>query len=225
MRAATVTASLALSGAASLAHAGVIHHAELTNGLTGVVLTDDAVDVAVTASPRAFRAKTVNGVTAVGVEGGNVTGEIDSNEIMAFAFDEPVYITSLAIAHLFTDGQFGDHPAEVALISTDVGSFTIEATHSTSGSWTGAGSLANLSTATNAGAGYWMASTESLKTPGIFGAPVTSLALQSGNPGTHAHYADYGFVQLTFARVPAPATIPALALAAGLASRRRRSGA
>ena len=129
----------------------------------------------------------------------------------------------LHIRFLYTDGNFGDVIDEIAKFVTNVGTYTLTATSATVGTWTGpAGDVTNVSIATEAGGASWR-----IEAPGtgIFGAPITSLSLQSGFPSTSSKKADFSFQCLDFSRnVPTPGAL-ALVGAAGLltVSRRRRT--
>ena len=212
----------AIAAAAGSAHAGLIDHTDLTAGTSHVDLLIDGVDIDVDASPRPFKPKTVNGDTAVGIAGGAVDAEIDNDEYILFTFSQPVLVSELSVAHLFTDGNFGDIVDETALITTDAGSFTLVADTATTGIWSGLGSLTNVSPGTESGSGYWM--TQTVQGSSIFGAPITFIRLESDQPSSQAKYGDFGFVDLAFTPVlPSPATLPAFALAATLVRRRRSS--
>lgn len=220
--AATLTA---LSGAAS---AATITHADLPNGSNLVNLNLDGVGVAISAPVRTFKSKTVNGTTATGIAGGAVDGEIDGrDEAIVFTFTEPVAIDTLSVAFLYTDGNFGDVGDEVAKFVTSLGDFTLTATTGTVGTWNGpSGAVTNVSIATQAGGGEWLIEATIRNLQGIFGGPITSMELRSGEPGAQGKYSDFSFVSTSFVReVPAPGSI-ALVGAAGLLTftRRRRAG-
>jgi hypothetical protein len=217
---ATTAALLSVAACTAVASANLspftVDQSELTIGQQQVSL-DKGMDVDVGASHRNFRAKTVNGVTGVGIRGGAVSGEIDGTESITFTFDTAVNVTELQISFLYDNGQFGDSPAEAALIATNVGENVLQVTGPTSASWTGAGTVTNASVATEAGGGHWI-----LAGNDIFGGAITSLTLSSGNPGHAGRFGDYAFVSLNAVPVPAPAGV---GLAAGLglvATRRRR---
>lgn len=215
-----MTAALALAAASSASLADVsfsINQNELTNGAAFNDLEKNGMGVMIESVSNDFKRKTVNGVSAVGVLGGNVSGEIDSSESILFTFDQGVTISDLQISFLYNAGEFGDDPAEQALISTNLGDFVLGVTGPTTADWSGAGAVANLSVATEAGAGHW-----SIFGDDIFGGAITSLRLSSNNPGANASFGDFSFVSLSASPVPAPGAIGALAISClGLARRRR----
>jgi hypothetical protein len=207
---------------AAPAMAGMIDQSSLPNGANMAMLMDDGVNIAVSSTGGNFKKKTVNGIQATGISGGAVDGEIDNEEMMHFEFDQAVTITSISIAHLFTDGEFNDNGNEIAafLVAETMGGmdvvFQLEATTDTTGTWSGLGSVTNDSIATEAGGGAWTVSGAD-----IFGQQVVSLKLVSGNAGTQARFGDYGFRSLSF--IPTPATAGLFAAAGMCAMRRRRA--
>lgn len=209
-------AGLMLATAAS-ANADVISYTDMAPGFTSQAFPIGDFMVDVTASPGGTQLKTVNGVTAMGVAGGNVNGEIDGSEFMVIAFDAPVIVTSLEIAFLYDNNQFGDHPAEIARVVTDISDDLLSVTGHTSADWTGAGSVVNLSPANEQGGGSWRISGDD-----IFAGPVTYFMLRSGNAGDRAKYADFSFVSASFRAVPTPGSIAMLGAGTLLIARRRR---
>ncbi|GJM18233.1 MAG: hypothetical protein DHS20C14_04460 [Phycisphaeraceae bacterium] len=201
---------------ASSANAGVISQADLAE-VSNQVIDVDGVSTTVSSTPKRLQRKTVNGVTGMGIKGGNVNGEIDKYESMNFSFDAPVVVDGLTIAFLYDDGQFGDQPAEIARVVVDGDAYTLSVTGPTTAVWAGLGLVENISIATEAGGGAWRVSGDD-----IFGGAISSLTLESGNPGRKAKYADFSFVSLSTA-VPAPGTAAMLGLGGLVAVRRRRS--
>jgi hypothetical protein len=198
------------------AHAGLLNNITLTEGASEINLSIDDIDISVTAMGGPLKNKTVWGVTGTGIAGGAVPGEIDGEQCLLFTFSQPVYITSLSIAHLFTAGNYNDQWNEVARFITDAGTFELEAAGATSANWNGYGIVANDSPAIEGHSGAW-----TISGTNILGGPITSLMLISGNPGPLARYADFGFLQLTFLPLPAPGAIALLVIAALTAGRRR----
>ncbi|MEM8835130.1 MAG: hypothetical protein AAGD00_04845 [Planctomycetota bacterium] len=216
MRMTCLTAIVAC-GVAPLAHAAVITEADLTTGATSGMKFSGAMAVTVTSPVREFRHKTVNGVRAAGVKGGSVNGEIDNAESIRFDFASPMTVSALEVAHLYNAGEFGDSPAEVALVRVnDSLDYLLQVTSETTADWSGSGSATNTSIATEAGGGAWLVAGTDL-----FGIAVTSIELLSGNTGNGSK-ADFGFVSLTYDAVPAPGAGAALATAALFSTRRRR---
>ncbi|MEO1130258.1 MAG: hypothetical protein AAFX05_11205 [Planctomycetota bacterium] len=207
---------------AAPAMAGMIDQSSLPDGANMAMVMDDGVNITVSSTGGNFKKKTVNGVQATGISGGSVNGEIDGDEMMLFEFDQAVTITSLSIAHLYTDGEFGDNGDETAafLVAETMGgstvTFELEATTATMGTWSGLGTATNDSIATEAGGGAW-----TISGTDIFGQQVVSVKLVSGNAGNQAKFGDYGFRSLSF--IPTPASAGVLAAAGICALRRRRA--
>jgi uncharacterized membrane protein len=117
----------------SVSHANVITYDQLVSGQNNTLLSSNDSAVTVNALGGNFETKTVASFTAVGLSGGNVNGEIDGDQALTFLFAQPVSVTSLTVAFLYTAGHYGDLYNEVALFSTDQGWFTLEAAGATSG--------------------------------------------------------------------------------------------
>ena len=211
-----VASSAGFCGAAG---ATVVSHVDLPEGLGVALLARDEVVITVTSSGGDFKSKTVAGVTATGISAGMVDGEIDNTEFMQFTFDRPVTITLLSIAHLFMEGNYGDQPDETAAFLTTAGNFQLVASGATTADWNGQGSVANDSPAIDDLAGAW-----TISGADIFGGPITSLTLRSGNPGANTALGDFGFreLQFTSAVAPAPGAGTLLVLLA-IRPRRRRA--
>jgi len=204
------------------AHAGVISFSDLPTGTNSVSiggLASGNITANVVSFDANFQPKTVAGVTAVGVQGGSVNGEIDGSQYIEFNFSAPVFVDSISIAHLYTAGNFGDVWNETALFSTDIGDFTLEATGATSGAWTGGGTLVNDSPAVEKNGGAW-----SVIGGDIFDGAITSIRLQSGNAGNHSKYGDFGFVGMEVSAIPGPGALALFAGAMLAGFKRRRSG-
>lgn len=217
-----LAASAALVVVAQSASAVTINYTDLPAGSNAANLVLGPVSVAVTSPVRNFEYKTVNGVTGVGISGGAVSGEIDNDESIDFDFSEGVYLNTLQVCFLYTDGNFGDVIDEIAKIVTDVGTWTLTATSATVGTWSGpAGTVTNVSIATEAGGASWIIDAPG---DGIFGQAITSLSLQSGFPSTQSKKADYAFQSLDFSReIPSPGALACMAAAGLVGLTRRRS--
>jgi hypothetical protein len=218
----TAVASLVLTAAAFAASAAPVEsfslgQHEISTGVNSMLIGKGVMDVLATTSVRDFARKTVNGVTGVGVRGGSVSGEIDREEVVSFYFDGPVAVSELQISFLYDNGQFGDNPAEKALISTDLGDFYLSVVGPDTAAWTGSGTSENLSLATEAGGGHWRLSGEN-----IFGGAITELHLSSGNPGKGGRFGDFSFVSLNAGLVPTPGAVALLGLGGLTAAKRRR---
>ena len=205
---------------ASSSLAGLISYSDLPNGQNNVSiagLVGGSVDVNVVSFDNNFQRKTVAGVSAVGVAGGSVSGEIDGAQYIEFNFSAPVNVTSLSVAHLYTKGNHGDNWNEQALFSTDVGDFYLEASGATSGLWSGYGLLSNDSPAVEGGGGAWTLAGEN-----IFGSAISTLRLSAGNAGPNSRFGDFGFVGMQAAAIPVPGAIGVLGMAALAGVSRRR---
>jgi hypothetical protein len=90
-------------------------------------------------------------------EGGFVTGELDSYigpygpERINIFFAQPKVIDNIILGSLFAKGLNNDAVNEIARIETQSGTYTLTATSKNTASWTGNGTVANLSEA----AGVW----------------------------------------------------------------------
>lgn len=213
----TCLAALGVCGLSTFAHSAIITEADVTTGVSTGNKFSGAMAVEVTSPVRTFRHKTVRGVRAAGVQGGSVNGEIDNGESIRFDFASPMTVSTLAVAHLYNAGEFGDSPAEVALVRVnDSLEFLLQVTSETTADWSGAGSATNTSIATEAGGGAWL-----VEGVDLFGVAVHSLELLSGNTGNGSK-ADFGFVSLSYDAVPTPGAGVVLATAALFSTRRRR---
>jgi hypothetical protein len=202
-----------ICGAAS---ATTINHTDLTDGASVAIFALDGINITVTSSGGNFQQKTVAGLTATGISGGTVDGEIDSSEFLTFSFDQPVTVTSMSIAHLFRDGHYGDTADETAEFATSAGNFQFVASGVDTGDWNGFGAVANDSPAINNFAGGW-----TIAGGDVFGFAITSLVMRSGNPGLDTGLGDFGFRQIQFAAVPAPGALALLGLFVAAPRRRR----
>ncbi|MGP1345773.1 MAG: hypothetical protein ACTS3F_03785 [Phycisphaerales bacterium] len=213
--AAAAAASTTIAGAAS---ASIIQHHELPNGVSSVSMAKDSMGISVAANIRNFKSKTTNGTTGVGIEGGNVTGEIDGSEFITFTFAQPVHITALQIGQLYTDGNFNDVGDEAARFDTSAGSFLLIADTATTADWNGFGLASNISLANNSGGGEWR-----IEGQNIFGAPITELILRSGSAGPNHTFGDFTFVELSYQMVPTPGAATLTAVGTLMMIRRRRN--
>src|SRR5690606_2907667 len=145
--------------------------------------------VEATAQGGTFQFKSQGGYDAVGISGGSSPGEIEGDQSITFTFDTPTVITSLSVAFLYPMNDYwGDNWNEVALFTTDLGAFTLEALSDTTSSWSGSGMAQNVSPAFKKEGAVWTITGDD-----IFGGAITSLVLSSGNPGDDGGYGDFSF--------------------------------
>lgn len=174
-----------------------------------------------------LEAKTINGVTGVGVSnGGNdvVTAEINHGEYIDLSLEAPKSLKSLDFSFLYPrNGIFNDLVYEVAAVAPNLanvfGTLTLRDNNSAVWSWDGKGQTVNSS---NPGGGLY-----SVLNP--FGDTLISqLRLTApSQPGVDEYSAqnnDYALAGAEVKDVPEPATIAGLGLVAGalVTSRRRR---
>ncbi|KAM3089614.1 PEP-CTERM sorting domain-containing protein [Phormidesmis sp. 146-35] len=186
----------------SPAQAAVIRQGDLPSD--GVTNVKDFGFAKVTSSPRPFERKTVGGVTGIGVQGGNVGGEIDrkDNEAITVDFLKAETIGSFDLAFLYDKGVFSDFAGEIAAVTSNgiqTGKLTV--LNATSALWSLGGVVTNLSTAgSQAGGGAW-------RITNPFGNTTVSQLKFAAFPngGSGGADSDYAFVQLE--TVPEPTTI------------------
>lgn len=180
----------------------------------------DAVDLGfatVTAVGGAFVEESLAGFEPVGISGGYEGGEIDlDGEAIVFEFNAPQIVTSLALGNLFVAGEHSDLENERALVRVTFAGggsadYVLAVTGATTASFTGPGTVANLSPALFGSAGAFEISDP-------FGpSGVLSISLLPIGPVTPTDMRnnDYGFLSLEAVPVPEPGTL--LLLASGLA--------
>lgn len=103
--------------------------------------------------------KTVAGWTGIGVHGGNVDGEIDVNnglgEWVSIGYAQPQVIDYITIGFLFKSGNYGDVVNEAAIVGPSGLQGVLTVTGATTATWTGSGSVTNLSPGLDTYAGVW----------------------------------------------------------------------
>lgn len=175
-----------IATASSPVAAATIDYTALTPGQSTVGLG------ALTAATnvRSFEQKTVNGVTAVGIGGGAVGGEIDSNETLTFTGAAMANVLNgFTLAFLYRDGNMGDVGNEVSLLDVNGAVVTTLALNASGTLGETTGTVTVLSSADTSGGGEFQVSGLSL--------PFTSLVFRSGNSGDSTH-GDFAFVNLTY---------------------------
>jgi hypothetical protein len=166
-----------------------------------------------TSAPGNFAHKTMGGYTGVGISGGRTNDEIDIGETLAATAASAFTVTSLTIGVLFDGPEFGD-VNEVAQIAITVmmGSetYTLTSTGATSATWSGSGTVTNLSPATDSGGAVWQIDGPFGNT-NMTGISFTALTGTCGT-GSCDNQSDFTLVQLVtgpafVAPVPAPAAM------------------
>lgn len=181
----------------------------------------------VSATPGLFAHKSVAGYDVVGVSGGYEGGEIDlASESIAFHFTEAQTMTELNLGLLFVAHEQDDAYNEQALVRVafadgSSADYTLSVIDATTATWSGSGTVTNLSPATFGSAGVF-----SISNP--FGnAAITGITLLPTGPALPADMRnnDYGFVGLSTRPVPEPGTIVLMSMGlAGLAMSGRKRG-
>ena len=208
--AATAIGVAALTGSAK---AATIDYTALTPGLSSVSIAGFGTASATgNSTGGVFGQKTLNGVTGVGVDGGNsvVQGEIDNNEKITLTSSSGSYnLQNFTVAFLYAKGAFNDSVNEFSLTSlvngSSVAGYTVEVTSATTASITCSGtgctaaSVSNLSPGNGSGGGEWSI---------VLNGPATfdSLIFSPANGGDNAALGDFAFVNATIAAVPEPST-------------------
>lgn len=168
-----------------------IDYTALTPGQSTV----DLGALTVATNVRSFEQKTVNGVTAVGIGGGAVSGEIDGTETLTFTGATMANrLNGFTLAFLYRDGNMGDISNEVSLLDVNGAVLTTLALDASSTLGGTNGTVTTLSSADTSGGGKFRVSGLSL--------PFTSLVFRSGNSGDSTH-GDFSFVDLTY-NLPEP---------------------
>lgn len=166
--------------------------------------------VSFTPAGGALGTKDIAGYTTLGVTGGPSGNEIDLNQSLTIDFAQPVLFEYLTLSLLFDGPEFGDNNEIAAVLTDGLTELLLTATGLNTATWTGAGSVTNLSPADGSNGAVWQ-----IDNP--FAGPVSSLKLYplSSNPtGNESDFGLNAFKAHTQA-VPEPATGLAGLLALG----------
>jgi len=115
--------------------------------------------------------KNHNGFNGLGISGGGSGGEIDLGQKLTINFLTPQVVEDFTVVFLYDGPEYADGHEVAAIRVNGSTEYQLTATGSTSASWTGSGSVANLSPATSDGGAIW-------KITNPFSAtPITSIEL------------------------------------------------
>ena len=113
----------------------------------------------INSGPGGLDTKTVAGWTGIGVHGGNVNGEIDVNygngEYVQIGYVQPQVIDYITIGFLFANGNYGDSVNEAAVFGPLGLLGTLTVVNGTTATWTGTGTVTNLSAGLDGYGGVW----------------------------------------------------------------------
>lgn len=201
--------------------AGVIDSTNVPAGVATVNLGFATV----TSSPRNLTQNTVNGVTGIGVIGGRVAGEIDlgtfvgDEENITITYGAATTVTDIRLAFLFQPGQWTDTVFEAARITANGVDYVLTVTGNTTATWTGAGSVVNLSPALDVNSGVF-------RIINPFPGQVTTVRFSAVNQSNALNETNSDFALLRVESTPEPATLVLIGgglLAVALVRRGRRA--
>ncbi|MFQ6332530.1 hypothetical protein [Methylophilus sp. 3sh_L] len=152
--------SLANSAFAITTTTGTVVGSDFVNGQSTYATTFSDGTIATFTGSSAFKKKSQDGITGVGIAGGRTDGEIDIGESLTGSFSKEVIVTSLNLALLFDGPEYGDvkEVAKLLVNFADGGTaaYYLTATGVHTAAWTGEGSVLSIgSGAVNGGTGAW----------------------------------------------------------------------
>ena len=196
-----------------------------------LALAAGAASAAITLSDSGtnFLGVTDNGTsnTKQGITGRTITDEINIGETLTMNLGASYTIKSFQLGVLYDGPEFGD-VNEVAQVSffdgmNALGSFTLTATGTAMATWTGAGTVTNLSPADQPGAGHWQ-----VDGLGIANVSKIEFTALTGLCGTGACNNQSDFMVTSVTAVPEPGTYAMLLAglgALGFMAKRRKAQA
>lgn len=219
---------VSLANSAYAVTTGTVVGADFVNGQSTYSTSFSDGTVASFTGSSAFKKKTQDGITGVGIAG-KTDGEIDIGETLTATFSKEVIVNSLNLALLFDGPEYGDvqEVAKMLVNFADGGSasYYLTATGAHTADWTGEGSVLSIgSGAVNGGTGAWQ-----INNPfGFRSVDSISFTAVKGFPDSSCHkcknQSDYTFVSMSVTPVPEAQSsammLAGLLLMAGLYIRR-----
>lgn len=199
----------------SIARGGVIN----ASGVVGGTTSADFGFATLSTPTSTLAVATQNGFTGIGVTGGAHPSQVDSAEKLVINFAVPMFVDEIQIGFLYNTGAAGDSVDERMQVWAN-GSLlgVLTATGATTATWTGFGSVSNVSPSQGGFGGVWR-----LTSPND-GNLVSSLELRAYpyNAVPDITDADFALISVTATPEPSAALLTGLGLVAfGLVRRRR----